>query len=210
MKFKKVIAMILAALILSTTFVFSSSAADTSKETYVAKMYICSRTKIAGHVWLYFENLTNKEITVGCYKVPAGQGVTVSAYNTARKDGKGNYYNIDGYCLNKYGSSGTTCASTNLTAQQLKTASAKILERNSWSGTKNCCYFAGNVWNSVAPKKVKILLTPSLMALNIKKQKCATPKFYSPTKDQCMKQVGTGSNATLKNCKDGSFNRLVG
>lgn len=208
MKAKRLTAFIIAVIMLLGALPLSSSAA--SDETYVAKMYICSRTKITGHVWLYFENLTDHDITVGCYTLPKGQGVTVSAYNTARKDGKGNYYNIDGYCLNKYGSGGTTCASMTITASQLKTVSAKILERNSWSGTKNCCYFAGNVWNSVANKKVKILLLPSLMALNIKKQKCATPKFYNPAKSQCLKQVGTGASATLKQCKDGSFNRLVG
>lgn len=208
MKAKRIIALIIAVIMLLSALPLSSSAANT--EEYVATMYICSRTKIVGHVWLYFENLTDYDLKVGCYTLPKGQGVTVSAYNTARKDGKGNYYNIDGYCLNKYGSGSTTCASTKITASQLKTVSAKILERNSWSGTKNCCYFAGTVWNSVAPKKVKILLLPSLMASNIKKQKCSTPKFYYPEKSQCLKQVGTGSSATLKQCKDGSFKRLVG
>lgn len=210
MKLKKIVSLLLSLLMLFSVLTITSSAAESTKETYVAKMYICTRTKIAGHMWLYFENLTKGEITVGCYKVPAGQGVTVSAYNTARKDGKGNYYNIDGYCLNKYGSSGTTCASMNLTAAQLKTVSAKILERNSWSGTKNCCYFAGTVWNSVASTKLKIYLIPSMMGSKIKKIKCATPSFYYPQKNQCLKQVGTGASATLKQCKDGSFNRLVG
>lgn len=208
MKFKRIIAVIMTFIMLICAVPVSASAA--SNETYVAKMYICTRTKTSGHVWLYFENLTKGEITVGCYKLPAGQGVTVSAYNIVRKDGKGNYYNIDGYCLNKYGSGGTVCASMNLTSSQLKKVSAKILERNSWSGTKNCCYFAGTVWNSVSPNKLKIYLVPSLMGSKIKKIKCATPSFYYPAKEQCFKQVGTGSSASLKQCSSGSFKRLVG
>lgn len=209
MKTKRLLALIIAVIMLLGALPLSSSAAS-SGGAYVAKMYICTRTKITGHVWLYFENLTDHEITVGCYKLPKGQGVTVSAYNTARKDGKGNYYNIDGYCLNKYGSGSTTCASMNLTASQLDTVNKKILERNSWSGTKNCCYFACNAWNSVASSKLKIYLVPSMIGSQLKKIKCSTPHFYYPEKSQCLKQVGTGSSATLKQCKDGSFNRLVG
>lgn len=209
MKMKKLLAILLAAVLLVSAVPFSAGA-EQSAEPYVAKMYICTRTRFAGHVWLYFENLTDGEIKVGCYTVPAGQGVTVSAYNTARKDGKGNYYNIDGYCLNKYGSGGTTCASTYITASQLDTVSRKIRERNTWSGGKNCCYFAGSVWNSVADRKLTILLLPFLMGWVIGKNKCSTPKFYYPAKEQCFKQVGTGDTATLRVCSDGSYNRYVG
>lgn len=210
MKAKKIIALVLAVIMLMTAVPFATSAAEVNSGEYVAKMYICTRTKLAGHVWLYFENLTDHDINVGCYILPPNQGVTVSSYNTSRKDGKGNYYNIDGYCLNKYGSSKTTCAGMEITAAQLETVSRKILERNSWSGTKNCCYFAANIWNSVSPKKITILLTPPLLATKIKKIKCSTPSFYYPTKEQCFKQVGTGERATLKPCSSGSFNRYVG
>ena len=209
MKTKKFIAIFLVLIMLASAFPVSLGTAG-AEEAYVAKMYICSRTKFAGHVWLYFENLTDSEITVGCYTLPAGQGVTVSAYNTARKDGKGNYYNIDGYCLNKYGTSGTKCASTYLTASELETVSRKIVQTNTWTGGKNCCYFAGSIWNSVADKKVTILLLPLLMGWSIGKQKCATPNFYYPAREQCFKQVGTGASASLKQCSDGSYKRFVG
>lgn len=210
MKIKRLSALLLAIIMIFSVFSVAVIAADGDSETYVARMYICTRLKFVGHVWLYFENLTDHDIKVGCYTLPANQGVTVSAYNTARKDGKGNYYNIDGYCLNKYGASKTTCAGMDLTNAQLETVNNKILSRNSWSGTKNCCYFAGSVWNSVSPKSIKILLLPSLMKNKIKAVKCDTPNFYVPTREQCFKQVGTGDSATLKQCSNGSYNRYVG
>lgn len=209
MKLKKFISLFLAILMLFGIFSFYVGA-EPENDIYVAKMYICSRTKFAGHVWLYFENLTDGEIKVGCYTVPKGQGVTVSAYNTARKDGKGNYYNIDAYCLHTRGSSGTVCASTYLTDSQLKTVSDKIISRNTWTGGKNCCWFAGSIWNSVSDRKVTILLLPILMGWKIKKIKCDTPNFYFPSKEQCFKQVGTASGAYLKQCSDGSYKRYVG
>ena len=210
MKFKKTLSLIIAVIILLGTVSIAAFAAESETEAYVARMYICTRQQFLGHVWLYFENLTDHEITVGCYNLPPEQGVTVSAYSIGRKDGKGNYYNIDGYCLNKYGSGDTTCAGMDLTEGQLQVVTNQLLSRNTWTGTKNCCYVAASIWNSVSPRKIKIVLLPSLMKSKIKKIKCATPKFYSPTKEQCFKQVGTGESATLKQCSSGSYNRFVG
>ena len=210
MKLKKMISLLIVVIILLGAVSIIAFANEAESKTPVARMYICTRQVFFGHVQLYFENLADHEITVGCYKLPPEQGVTVSNYNIRRNDGKGNYYNIDAYCLNKYGSGSTTCAGMDLTAEQLQVVSKQILSKNTWPGTKNCCYFSGTVWNSVSPQKFDILLLPSLMKSQIKKVKCATPKFYVPTKEQCFKQVGTGENATLKQCSNGSFNRYVG
>lgn len=204
---KRIIALILAIITIYSCVSIIGGAAD--DKNYVAKMYLCTRTKEKGHMWIYIENLTNKTITVGCYKLPTKQGVTVSTYATSRKDGRGNYYNIDSYCLDKYGSGGTTCTSMKLTSDQLKKVNEAILKRNDWTVLRNCVYFALSVWNSVAKKKiVMVSIAPKLIEPQF--DKCKTPKFYIPTKSQCYKQIGTGSKATLKKCVNESFNHFVG
>lgn len=206
---KKIICAVLVVItLLSCITIFVS--ADNSNSDYVAKMYICARVTGVGHAWIYIENLTDHELKVGAYKLPVKQGVTVSQYNLKRNDGKGNYYNIDAYCLNKYGSSKTTSASMMLTESQLNTVSATITATNTYSGLKNCCWYVGRIWNSVAAKKLKVSLSPVVFISYIKKIKCATPSFYYPTKEQCFKQVGTGSSAGLKPCSNKSFNKNVG
>jgi len=106
--FKKILSLVLVIMMIVPMFSFVSSA-ETRAEP-VARLYIWVRVAVFGHSGIYVENLTDGDITVGCYICPKGQGVTVSAANITRKDGKGNYYNIDAYCLNKYGKSGMAWA----------------------------------------------------------------------------------------------------
>ena len=164
---KKLLALLLAlVLALSCAVVAFAEDGDTPAEepstpVYVARMYICARVVFFGHVWMYFENLTDGDLTVGVYTVPAGQGVSVGAMGNSRSDGKGIYYNVEAYMIHKMGGSGTVGRSMLLTQDQLNTVNATILERNEWSlSSNNCCRFATRVWNSVADNKVSYAFLP--------------------------------------------------
>ena len=57
-----------------------------------------------GHTWIYVENLTNQELKVGIYPLPAYEGVSVGTL--PEYDGWGLYYNIEAYQQAIYGMEG--------------------------------------------------------------------------------------------------------
>lgn len=203
-KAKRFISLVLALVMLLSVSAFASSASDSR---YVAKMSICARVVFFGHVWLYFENLTGSELKVGCYTLPAGQGVSVGTMSLSRSDGAGVYYNIEAYCCNKLGISGTKSKSVYLTAEELARVSGEIVNRNSWTLSKNCGYFASSVWNSVCTDKVSYKFLPLQMK---NKLSDTMPSMYYPEKTQVFKQVGSGSSATMKQVKNASLVMQVG
>ena len=203
-KVKNVISLILVTVMLLSVSAFAASA---ESEKYVAKISVCCRVVFFGHVWLYFENLTGGDIKVGCYTVPAGQGVSVGTMSLSRSDGAGVYYNIEAYCGNKLGLSGTKSKSTYLTASQLEKASSEIVNRNSWTLNKNCGYFASCVWNSVCADGISYKFLP----LQMKSQLSGgIPSMIYPSKDRVYKQQGSGSGANLKKVKNASLLMWVG
>ena len=104
--FKKFVAVVMTLVIILCSFSFAVYAEDQStyeEKTYVAAVYLCQKSQppyINGHTWLYFENLTNSTLTVGIYQLPKGQGVSVGTYGYLIKDGRGLYYNVEGYRYN--------------------------------------------------------------------------------------------------------------
>ena len=180
-----------------------------SEPVYVARMYICARVVFFGHVWLYFENLTDGDITVGVYTVPAGEGVSVGAMGNSRADGYGIYYNVEAYMIHKMGGSGTVGRSMLLTQDQLNTVNATILERNEWSlSSNNCCRFATRVWNSVADRPVSYAFLPLTVKGRIGSG--GAPNMFYPPKSRVYRQHGTGTGATLSRVKGASLIMFVG
>ena len=138
----------------------------------VARVSIVSYLKNAfstGHSWLYIENLTDRTLTVGVYELEPGEAVSVGTFRYTRKEGRGIYYNVERYCVNKFGASARYSLSETVTESELNGISRKINSYSGkWTPVKNCAYFAANVWNSISKIHLFSGSTPSCLRTSIK------------------------------------------
>lgn len=173
---KKLVAIMLAAVILASVFVFPSSAADTAPaeetEPIVARMYFGHLTRnhnMEGHTWIYIENLTNGTITVGAYKLPKGEGVSVGTYGESTKNGPGLYYNVESWRYKRDDIYLPISISLNkdLTQKDLDAVNKTILKSNHWSKLFNCAFTAIKIWNSVPGDHMIYLFFPILTQMQV-------------------------------------------
>ena len=156
---KKIISCILAVLMLFTFVSFSASAADDSN---VVRMWICaekSDNSGVGHIFLYFENLTDKTVTVGKYKLQSKSDVSIGCFGTEGPNGAGVYYNLETE-LDHY--SQLIGLSTLLTEAELNSVNKKITSFDRWDPIFNCNYFALRAWNAGAESSIPFLIFPQL------------------------------------------------
>lgn len=167
-KAKRVLAMFLAAIML---FAFALPAFAHGDEI-VARVSIVSYLKNAfstGHSWLYIENLTDRTLTVGVYELEPGEAVSVGTFRYSRKEGRGIYYNVENYCVNKFGASQRYSLSETVTESELNSISGKINSYSGkWTPVKNCSYFAAHVWNGISKIHLVSGSTPSCLRTSIK------------------------------------------
>ena len=138
-----------------------------------AEMYLISYWNVASpHVFIYFENITDHDITVGAYTVPAGRAVSVATLgiSVADGDGAGIYYNMELY---RIGKSGTYPLVVSLHKTVSKAELAKvtdfILHNNHWDFfIFNCGWFAAECWNKGGGSYlVPITVFPSILRLEM-------------------------------------------
>ena len=172
---------------------------EEESEEPVVMLYLCERMteKMFGHIWVYFENLTDEELTVGYYTLPPKQGVSAGTFLLNAKDGAGVYYNAEAYSVATYGISGIWSLSTPMTRSQLDKASKRIRTSNYWIPFINdCAEFAFKVWNcSSAKPKLISLVIPYLSRLEVKMLYDDISEdlvMYSPTPDQVFRQKFDG------------------
>lgn len=159
---KKILCLLLSVILLTSTVSFCVSAKD---DTAVARMWFCSeinKNTGIGHVFLYFENLTNKTITVGRYKVKAYKTVSVGCFGSEGPRGGGVYYNLESKLTHYRSLKGI---STKLTKAQLQKVTNKIRNYNRWDPIFNCYYFAAMGWNAGATDDVPFMLMPKVARL---------------------------------------------
>lgn len=155
---KKILSVLLAALMLFTMLSFSVSAEDGN----IARMWLCSETSSnsgIGHIFLYFENLTGKTITVGKYKVAPHGNVSVGCFGTEGPNGAGVYYNLETYLDHYHQLLGL---STELTASELEATNKKLNSFDRWDPIFNCNYFALLGWNAGSGSDIPFLIFPGL------------------------------------------------
>ena len=155
---KKIISVLLAVMMLFTVVSFSVSA----EEGNVARMWICaekSTTSAFGHIFLYFENLTDETITVGKYKVAPYGDVSVGCFGTEGTKGAGVYYNLETY-LTHYDE--LIGLSTELTQSELDKTNKKLNSFDRWDPIFNCNYFALLGWNAGSDSDIPFLIFPQL------------------------------------------------
>lgn len=162
---KKITAVLLAVMMLFTALCFSASAADGED---VARMWICSEKSDnsgVGHIFLYFENLTDKTITVGKYKLEGKGDVSVGCFGTEGPWGAGVYYNLETE-LDHY--SQLIGLSTLLTEDELAEVTKKLKSFDRWDPIFNCNYFALLGWNAGTGSSIPFLIFPQFTRLFIR------------------------------------------
>ena len=142
---------------------------------YVVTMYICATANsFTGHVWLYFENLTECDVPIGFTTLAPHKGMSVGSLRNTRKSGGGTYYNGEAMMATLKGKLDKVCAHTHslkmdLTKEQLDTVNEKIKSRNFYEMIFcNCGVFATKVWNSVSDERVVHIVFPAFTILNMK------------------------------------------
>lgn len=202
-KLNKLIAVLLVVAALVSVFMIPAAAASPDdEEKIVARMYIGHKPRygnLSGHTWVYIENLTNHDLTVGAYNLKKGKGVSVGTFGYSIMDGRGLYYNVEAYRYRNVELSTYIALSKELTQADLDKVSNTILYSGAWSYLLNCAFSAFNIWNSVPGEPLVYVVFPMLHQFQILFNLNHTEgfKMTSPTMDDIYKQIGVGSNATL-------------
>lgn len=202
---KRLVAIVLAVVIMTSAFIIPTSAASEEKSDSekIVRMYIGHRPRhlnLSGHTWLYFENLTDEDITVGLYTVKPGKGVSVGSYGYDLEDGRGVYYNVEAYRYNAAKVNDYLCLSTELTQKQLERVSEKIVISGTWFYMLNCTFFAITTWDVISKPFLMYMVIPVFLYLQIiiNPKHDVGFKMYYPKRSEIFKQVGRGDNATLE------------
>ena len=203
-KFTKVMSVFLTLVMLLGVFAFPASAQEraSDEDEIVAIMYVGHNERymnLSGHTWIYIENLTNHDITVGAYTVKKGKGVSVGTFGTSIEAGRGLYYNVEAWRYRNIPITEYIHLSKELTAEDLAKVSKRILKGGTWSYFINCAYFAFSAWNAAPGKPLVYVLFPTLHQLQILMYPSHGNgfKMYTPSKEEVFKQIGRGDNATL-------------
>lgn len=145
------------------------------------------------HSFIVIENISSSSITVGHMSVPAGSSVTVGTFGN-RSTHTGIWYNIEGYTGVSYACYGLT---TGLTSSELSTVNSKINANDTWTLTKNCSYFAKQVWNSIASSSYQISGgNPADIVTSIKSKQYYLTNPTIPSKSKSSIAYQTSSSIT--------------
>ena len=170
----------------------------------VATLSICSCMStpvVAGHTYIYVQNLSDEPIEVGLYEVPVGQGVSVGTLSISVHDGWGIYYNIETYREPREGHIPQIWSKTiELDKADLEKLDKKLDKFvNYWGPFFNCSFFAFSVWNNVSGDFLIPLVIPGLSHLIVQAVgEKGVLDMYKADASQVFKQRGTGEDAYLE------------
>ncbi len=198
-----------------TGSVMLSNAAAASDK--VARLYLCSNWRklySTPHAFIYVENLSGGDITVGAYTCHKGEGVSVGTSAFAQINGFGVYYNLESYNGNKRGLDNCVYMVRDITAAELKKMSDFIVNNNYWEAIAlNCVYFSVSCWNKAGGDYiVPIDLPPHILRMEIKNHPHGQDdlKMYFPDSSRVYKQRGSGSGAYLEPVRNSALNCTIG
>lgn len=152
-----------------------------------------------GHTWIYVENLTDQELTVGIYPLPANEGVSVGTL--PEYDGWGLYYNIEAYQQGIYGMEDQLSIKEEITLKELRRVSRFIIYYpNFWDPVFfNCMLFAFLAWDMGSWKILIPLFFPIIGKAQMLIYPHETGALMKPvTKDKVFRQVGMAGWAKLE------------
>ncbi len=190
----------------------TAAAAETGSDKIVARIYLCSTAyvfPVAGHVWIYVENLTDKPFKVGLHTAKPGEGVSVSTNSFSVEDGWGIYYNLENYRQGtKYKPEDIWTICKDLTRAELNSLSDYLANRpNMWSWIFNCTYFACKVWNDNTNSHLMTLGIPGLAHMQVILSGGRRGRLVLSDVEpyEVKRQVGSGKNAYLKDASPESL-----
>ena len=138
------------------------------------------------HLWIYIVSKTDKTLTVGHYRLPAGESVSIGAWKD-RGNGPGIHYNLERYWVKEetYGRAIAIKGSINET--ELKLITATINSHNYWNWVFNCVWFATSVWNKANLRIVPFLCSPRIACAFMllyggRRPDFTIEKLYNPNK----------------------------
>lgn len=149
-----------------------------------------------GHAWVYIENISENDIQVGAYTLPAGKSVSVGTSSFSGKNGFGLYYNLETLIEKDtdYLSIGDT-----ISANELDAMNRKILIYNHWNPIINCTFSSSEIWNTVSDKKLIPMVFPIFSMIQMWIQgNDAEFKMNEPEPGTIYVQKGFGENATIR------------
>ncbi len=227
---KKLISVLLVALITLSVFSLTASAAiktdnsgliksrtaaasaERGKSEIVARIYLCSTAyvfPVAGHVWIYVENRSSKTVKVGLHTAKPGEGVSISTNSFSVEDGWGIYYNLENYRQGtKYMPEDIWTIYKDLTLTELNSLSDYLANQpNVWSWIFNCTFFACKVWNDNTNSRLMTLRNPCLahMQVILSGGKRGRLILSDVEPYEVKRQVGSGKNAYLKDASPESL-----
>ena len=144
-----------------------------------------------GHTWIYVENLTDHELKVGAYTLPADEGVSVGT--VPEYDGWGIYYNIEAYQQTIYGMEDQLSMKEEITLKKLRRVSNFIIYYpNFWDPVFfNCMLFAFLAWDMGSFKILIPLFFPIIGKIQMLIYPHETGTLMKPvTKDKVYRQTG--------------------
>lgn len=151
---------------------------------------------VFGHAWIYIENISEGDIQVGAYTLPAGKSVSVGTSSFTGKNGFGLYYNLETLIEKDtdYLSIGDT-----INANELDAMNRTILNFNHWDPIVNCTFSSSAIWNSVSDKTLIPMVFPifSMIQMWIHGND-EEFKMNEPEQGTIYVQKGFGKNATIK------------
>ena len=153
----------------------------------------------AGHTWIYVENLTDQELKVGVYTLPANEGVSVGTL--PEYDGWGIYYNIEAYQQGIYGMEDQLSMKDQITLRELRRVSNFIVSYpNFWDPVFfNCMLFAFLAWDMGSLKLLLPLIFPFIGKIQMLIYPHETGALMKPvTKDKVYRQTGMFGWAKLE------------
>ena len=196
---------ILTSVLLVLCIVFSAALPSFAKDEKtnsvndeVVTMYLCATANsLTGHVWLYFENLTNRNLELGYAVLNPHGAMCVGSLPNTLKDGGGTYYNAESYMASSPEAlkAHTTSMKVNLTAEQLKSVSTQIKAKNYYNLLAyNCGNFATEIWNSVSDNHIVHIVFPALtiLLMRLKGAEKGTLYIARPEISEVFKQTDSG------------------
>ncbi len=152
-----------------------------------------------GHAWLYFENLCDDTLKVGAYDLESSESVSVGTFKYTRADGGGVYYNVESYCVEKYGAKNRVSLTVDLTKAELEEITNEINSSNYFTFFTNCSFFAAKIWNKGSGKFVPPFFLPPVSYFVILAYAGEYQReIKGAPAEKVYKHIGSGSDSSLK------------
>ncbi len=108
-----------------------------------------------GHAFVAVTNNSSESITIGALEVGAGESASIGTWGQSAHWGV--WYNLESEYMSIDRYQGISSITQDITLSQVDMLTQYIQENDYWTFTKNCSYFAVNIWNFVSDECEKII-----------------------------------------------------